>query len=120
MTKLTVTITRDAEHGGTHEGMLDAFRTLVGLGILPTKTFALTIECQDQDAQSIRDDIAVALTDRAVGIDVKIKRVIDEDIDRRRQVAVSRVPTSTPMERVWRKATLPTLEDEDELAEHAV
>jgi hypothetical protein len=120
MTKITVTITKDAEHGGTNDGMLDAFRTLLAVGVLPAKTFALTIECQDQDAQGIRDEIAVALTDRALGIDVKIKRVIDEEVDRRRQVAVSRVPTSTPMERVWRKATLPTSSEEDELAEHAI
>jgi hypothetical protein len=101
-TKIQVSITKDVEHGGTDAGMLDAYRRLLAIGEFPTKGLVLTIECGDQDAQGIRDEIAVALTDRALGIDVKIKRTQEEEVDRRRMVAVSSVPTATPMERVWR------------------
>lgn len=114
-TKIAVSITKDMEHGGTDAAMLESFQTLIRLGVLPTKGLVLTIECNDQDAEGIRDEIAVALTDRPIGIDVKIKRTIDEEIDRRRSVVVNRVPTSTPMERVWRKATLPVMDDEEEV-----
>lgn len=100
-TKIQISITKDIEHGGTDAGMLDAYRRVLAIGELPTKGIVLTIECGDQDAASIRDDIAVALTDRALGIDVKIKRTQEEEIERRRMVAVTSVPVSTPMERVW-------------------
>lgn len=101
-TKIQVSITKDTEHGGTDAGMLDAYRRVLAIGELPTKGIVLTIECGDQDAAALRDEIAVALTDRALGIDVKIKRTQEEEIERRRMVAVTTVPTSTPMERVWR------------------
>lgn len=101
-TKIQVSITKDTEHGGTDAGMLDAFTRLLALGALPTKGIVLTIECGDQDASALRDEIAVALTDRALGIDVKVKRTQEEEIERRRMVAVTSVPTSTPMDRVWR------------------
>lgn len=100
-TKIQITISKDAEHGGTDAGMLEAYRKLVALGVLPTRSIVMTIECQDQDAPSIRDAAAVALTDRPLGIEVKIKRTQEEDIDRGRMVAVTSVPVATPMEREW-------------------
>ncbi len=100
-TKIQVTITQDKEHGGTDAGMLEAFHTLLGCGVLPTSGLQLTIECGDQHRESIRDMLAVALTDRPIGIDVKIKSTISEEIERRRMVAVASVPTRSPMERVW-------------------
>jgi len=105
-TKIQITITKDIEHGGTDAGMLDAYRRVLAIGELPTRGIVLTIECGDQDAAGIRDEIAVALTDRALGIDVKIKRTQEEEVERRRMVAVTSVPTSTPMERVWRAGAL--------------
>ena len=91
-TKIQVTITQDKEHGGTDAGMLEAFHALIACGVLPTSGLVLTVECGDQHRESIRDTLAVALTDRPIGIDVKIKSTM---------VAVSSVPTRTPMDRVW-------------------
>lgn len=99
--KIQVTITQDKEHGGTDVGMLEAFHALIACGVLPTSGLVLTVECGDQHRESIRDTLAVALTERPIGIDVKIKTTISEEIERRRMVAVASAPTRTPMERVW-------------------
>lgn len=88
-TKIQVTISQDKEHGGTDVGMLEAFHALLACGVLPTSGLVLTVECGDQHRESIRDTLAVAMTDRPIGIDVKIKTTISEEIERRR------------MERVW-------------------
>lgn len=110
-TKIQVTITQDKEHGGTDAGMLEAFQALLACGVLPTSGLVLTVECGDQHRESIRDMLAVALTDRPLGIDVKIKSTIVEEIERRRMVAVASVPTRTPMDRVWGDGSASVLDE---------
>lgn len=69
-TKITVTLARDPEDG-TKEAMAETLGHLVDLGVLPLDKVVFSLICPDQDATALRDDIAVALTDRPFGVEVK-------------------------------------------------
>jgi len=90
--KITLTIEQDDE-GGTNEGMARTIGLLTTLGIQPTQKLVLTLECEEDDAETYRDDIKLALRARPVGINVKIKTAIEEDVERERMAPV------TPMDR---------------------
>src|SRR5262245_33738889 len=97
-TKIKVTLKRD-EETGTDAGMFEALQKLCDLGIVPLREISLSLECLDGDAAQLRDDIAVTLTDRPVGIAVTIERKTKEEVERRKMVKV------TPMERMWSTAS---------------
>ena len=92
--KITVTLEQDDE-GGTNEGMARTIGLLAQLGIQPTQKLVLTLECEEEDAEMHRDDLKLALRARPVGINVKIKTAIEEEVERERMVPV------TPMDKAW-------------------
>jgi hypothetical protein len=82
-TKITITIERDAEAGGTPQGVHETAKLLEHLQPqLPIAKTVVSIECEDKDAQSWRDDVVTLLSARPVGIVVKVKRTTDEEVDR--------------------------------------
>jgi hypothetical protein len=98
-TKITVTLAQD-DKNGTDQAMAETIALLVDLGTMPLRKFVLTLECKDEDAAGLRDDIAVALTGRPAGIDATIKRSTEESIVRQRMTKV------TPMDRAgWNERT---------------
>lgn len=100
-TKITVTLARDEEYG-TWQGMFESMARLFSLDIFPLEKISLGIECADQDAAYYRDEIAVALTERPAGIEVKIKRQIEEEIERRKMVKKEQLAPVAPMDSLWR------------------
>ncbi len=110
-TKIQLTIEQDQEAGGTDAGMAEVLARLTDLDVLPMKKIALAFECLDGDAGSIRDELAVLLTDRPVGLTVKIKRTVDVE---RRRMQVVRLPNVTPMDELLRRA-VPQVEEDAEL-----
>lgn len=92
-TKITVTITQDKENGGSDKAMADTIALLTALGITPTRKVALTIECEDEDADHFRDELSVVLSGRPVGIEAVIKRTTEENVSRARMQKV------TPMDK---------------------
>ena len=90
--KITLTIEQD-EEGGTNEGMTRTIGLLTQLGITPARKLVLTLECEEEDAETHRDDLKLVLRARPIGINVKIKTAIEEEIERERMAPV------TPMDR---------------------
>jgi hypothetical protein len=90
--KITITLEQDDE-AGTDEGMAQTIALLASLGITPATKLVLTLECEEEDAETHRDDLRVTLRGRPVGINVKIKTAIEEEVARERLIPV------TPMDR---------------------
>lgn len=94
LTKITITL--EAEKGvGRNEDMARSIGLLAGLLDIPTGKVVLTLSCEEEDAESYRDDIRGVLSRRPAGIKVNIKVLTDED------VASERMATVTPMDGVW-------------------
>ncbi len=95
-TKIKVVLKQDDETG-TDSAMFQPFKILLDLGVIPLRQVTLALECLDQDSAQLRDDIAVALTDRPAGIAVTIERKTKEEIERRRMTVI----THRPMDSLW-------------------
>jgi hypothetical protein len=91
MAKITLTLEQD-EQAGTNEGMAKTIGLLTQLGIQPATKLVLTLECEEEDAETFRDDLRTVLRQRPIGIVAKIKQTTEE------QVEHERVSTATPMD----------------------
>lgn len=92
LAKITVSIEPD-ENEGTDEGMAQTLALLASLGVMPTRKVIITLECEEEDAASYREDIKQTLRRRPVGIIAKIKTTVEDDVAREKMAAV------TPMDR---------------------
>lgn len=92
LAKITLTLEQD-DQAGTDEGMARTIALLAQLGITPAQKLVLTIECEEDDADSYRDDLRHALRARPIGIIAKIKTTSEESVERERVAPV------TPMDK---------------------
>lgn len=90
--KITLTLEQDDE-AGTDEGMAQTIALLSSIGIVPATKLVLSLECEEEDADTYRDDIKAALRSRPIGIVVKLKTTVEEAVERERLAPV------TPMDR---------------------
>lgn len=95
-TKITLTVTQDDEMGGTNEGMAETIALLGRLGEQPTQKVVLTIECKDDEAEAIEDEIDAVLSGRPMGIEVTLKTSRERHVGR-----TTRMAAVTPMTKVW-------------------
>lgn len=92
--KITLTLAKDKH--GTDEAMAQTLALLANTdGGLPLGKLVITIECENEDAESYADDLKRAMSRRPVGIDAKVKVVTEEGIERQRLSSV------TPMDKAW-------------------
>ena len=66
---------------------------LATLGITSAQKLVLTLECDEDDADTYREDLRLALRSRPVGILAKIKTTSEESVERERVAPV------TPMDK---------------------
>ena len=95
LTKITLTLETEKGVGGNVE-MAQTLGLLAGLVDTPTSKVVLTLQCEEDDAESYKDDPRTVLERRPAGIKVNIKTLMDEDI-----IASERMATITPMDKVW-------------------
>jgi hypothetical protein len=93
-TKITLTLETEKGISGNSE-MAQTLGLLAGLVDTPTSKVVLTLQCEEDDAESYKDDLRAALERRPVGIKVNIKTLMDEDVENERMATV------TPMDKVW-------------------
>jgi len=94
-TKIAVTVTPDSEilpPEQMDQAMIRTISTLAALGTMPFHKFTLAIECKDEDAEQLEDQLDAALSGRPMGIEVVLKTTKERHIAR-----VSR-DTSRPMD----------------------
>lgn len=92
--KITLTLSKDKH--GTDEAMAETLALLAGTdGGLPLAKLNITIECENEDAESYADDIKRTMARRPVGIDAKVKVTTEEGIERAKLASV------TPMDKAW-------------------
>lgn len=90
--KLTLTLEQDDEVG-TDEGMVRTIGLLSELGITPATKLVLTLECEEEDSETYRDDLKLALRRRPIGIKATIKTETKEEAERERLVPVTPMDT---------------------------
>lgn len=92
--KITLTLAKDKN--GTDEAMAETLALLAATdGGLPLAKLTITIECENEDADTYAADLKRAMSRRPVGIDAKVKVTTEEGIDRQRLTSV------TPMDKAW-------------------
>ena len=91
--KITLTLEQDEENG-TNEGMVKTIALLGTLATTPAQKIVLTIACEEDDAESYRDDLRLALRARPVGITAKLKTTSEESVER------ERMASTTPMDSI--------------------
>lgn len=91
--KLTLTLEQDDE-AGTDEGMARTIGLLSELGITPATKLVLTLECEEEDSATYRDDLKAALRRRPIGIEATIRTETKEKAER------DRIPPVTPMDNI--------------------
>lgn len=94
MTKITLTIEQDKEHG-TDKGMQDTIALLKELDTRQPAKMVLTLEPYPGRDQLLLIELRELLRRRPPGITVKIRTVDEEEVD------VVRLPKTTPMDKTW-------------------
>lgn len=92
-TKITLTLTQD-DNTGSDAAMAETIGLLTAIGVVPTQKVVLTVECENEDAESYADDMDAALSGRPMGIEVTIKTTTERHVERRK------LTTVTPMDKV--------------------
>lgn len=92
--KITLTLEQNDDHG-TDEAMAQTLALLTGGAILPIGKIAITIECENEDAESHAEDVKLAMARRPAGIEAKVKVTTEEGIERAKLASV------TPMDKAW-------------------
>jgi len=93
-TKITITLKQN-EDDGNPLAMAETLTLLGTLAQAPTQKIVLALECEEEDAESWRDELRVALAGRPVGVDVELKTESKETVER------GRLQRVTPMDRAW-------------------
>lgn len=97
MTKITLTISQDENApNDTSAAMTETLALLAAAGITAPRKLVLNIECKDDEAENVTDDLDAALSGRPVGIEVVIKTTTERHVERKR------LSTVTPMDAAWR------------------
>lgn len=91
LAKITVTVENES---ATNQEMVAAVALIASLGETPLKKLVVSVECEPEDAQIVADDFYEVLAKRAVGIEAKIKTVLENEVERRNVASV------TPMDKV--------------------
>lgn len=92
--KIQLTLTQDDENG-SDAAMAVTIELLTQIGIVPIGKIVLTIECENEDADSYVDDLDAAMSGRPVGIEAVIKTTTERRVERQKKLA-----TVTPMDKV--------------------
>ncbi len=92
-TKIQLTLTQD--DNGSDMAMAATIGLLTQIGIAPVGKVVLTIECENEDADSFVDDLDAAMSGRPVGIEAVIKTTTERHVERSKRLA-----TVTPMDKV--------------------
>lgn len=96
-TKITLTIQQDEDApNDTKIAMTETLALLAAAGITAPRRLVLTIECKDDEAENITDELDAALSGRPMGIEVVIKTTTERHVERKRMANV------TPMDQAWR------------------
>lgn len=97
MTKITVTIQEDEDApNDTKAAMTETLALLAAAGITAPRKLVLNIECTDDEATDVTDELDAALSGRPMGIEVVIKTTTERHVERKRLASV------TPMDQAWR------------------
>ena len=86
--KITLTLEQDDDHG-TDEAMARTVALLSGGAVLPIGKIVISVECENEDAESYADDIKAVMTQRPVGIVAKVKVTTEEGIERAKLASVT-------------------------------
>lgn len=92
-TKIQLTLTQDDENG-SDVAMAETIGLLTALGIMPVGKVVVTVECENEDADSFVDDIDAAMSGRPVGIEAVIKTTTERHVERQKKLA-----SVTPMDK---------------------
>jgi len=92
-TKIQLTLTQDDENG-SDEAMAQTIALLQQIGVVPLAKVVLTIECENEDAESYVDDLDIAMSARPVGIEAVIKTTTERHVERQKRLA-----SVTPMDK---------------------
>src|SRR5262245_32631448 len=88
LTKLTLTLETEKGAGNSSE-MAQTLGLLAGLVDTPTGKVVLTLQCEEDDADSYKADLCAVLSRRPAGIKVNIKVLTDEDVQSERMATVT-------------------------------
>lgn len=87
-TKITLTLSQD-ENQGTDEAMAETVALLASLGVVPLAKVTLALECSDDEAEALADEIDAVLSGRPMGIEATLKTQHEHRIERRKVAGAS-------------------------------
>lgn len=97
MIKITLTISQDDDApNDTKMAMTETLALLAAASITAPRKLVLNIECKDDEAENVTDELDAALSGRPMGIEVVIKTMTERHVERKRLASV------TPMDAAWR------------------